>query len=241
MKLKALIVEDEQVSRDILRRYLTKYCPAVEVLGEAADVEQAYKKLQKLDVDLVFLDVEMPFGTAFDLLDKLPDRDFETVFVTAYEQYARDALNQQAAYYLLKPLEIDELINAVETVRQIREKELAISEVITPIETITSDRITIPTQSGFEVLTIDDIVYCMADNNYTHIHLKNDKKLVSKTLKHFDDLLTDKGFCRIHKSYLINTAAVTAYNKGKGGSVQLGAVELPVSPSKKLDLFRYFE
>lgn len=241
MKLKAFIVEDEQVSRDILRRYLEKYCPAVEIVGEAADVEQGYKKLKDIDLDLVFLDVEMPFGTAFDLLDKLPERDFETVFVTAYEQYARDALNQQAAYYLLKPLEIDELIAAVETVRQIKEKEKAVGEITIPAKAAAGDRITIPTQSGFEVLEIQDIVYCMADNNYTHIHLKNDKKLVSKTLKHFDDLLTDKSFCRIHKSYLINTAAVTAYNKGKGGSVQLGAVELPVSPSKKLDLFTYFD
>jgi two-component system LytT family response regulator len=241
MKLKAFIVEDEQKSREILKRYLEKYCPQVEVLGEAENIELAFEKLKNLQPDLVFLDVEMPYGTAFDLLDRLPNREFETVFVTAYEQYAKDALNQQAAYYLLKPLEIDELIKAVDLVIQIMEKEELTTETLTPISKNLSDKITIPTQSGFEVLPVKDIVYCTADNNYTHVHLKNDKKLVSKTLKHFDDLLQGMGFCRIHKSHLINTAFVTAYNKGKGGSVQLGAVELPVSPSKKLDFFNYFQ
>ena len=103
-----------------------------------------------------------------------------------------------------------------------------------------TDKITIPTQEGFEVLPIKDIIYCSADDNYTHIYLENDTKLVSKTLKHFDDMLSDKGFARIHKSHLINVSHVTAYKKGKGGSVLLGKVELPVSPSKKLGLFEYF-
>ncbi len=103
-----------------------------------------------------------------------------------------------------------------------------------------TDKITIPTQEGFDVIPIKDIVYCAADDNYTHIYLKDSKKLVSKTLKHFDVLLSDKGFCRIHKSYLINTAQVTGYVKGKGGSVLLDQIELPVSPSRKVELFGHF-
>ncbi len=243
MKLTAIIVEDEQTSRDILKNYIAKYCAQVEILNEATNVEEAFVLLQNTEVDLVFLDVEMPYGTAFDLLDKLPNRTFETVFVTAYDQYAKDALNQQAAYYLTKPIDIDELIKATEIVFEIKEHENQINVGLNIKEQNSSqltDKITIPTQQGFEVLPIKDIIYCSADDNYTHIYLNNDKKLVSKTLKHFDDMLSDKGFARIHKSHLINVSYVTAYKKGKGGSVLLGTVELPVSPSKKLGLFGYF-
>lgn len=243
MKLNAIIVEDEQISRDILKNYIAKYCKEVSVLNEATNVDEAFKILEHTEVDLVFLDVEMPFGTAFDLLDKLPNRTFETVFVTAYDQYAKDALNQQAAYYLTKPIYIDELIKAVEIVQAIKTRESEVNVDLSIKEENSSqltDKITIPTQEGFEVLPIKDIIYCSADDNYTHIYLENDTKLVSKTLKHFDDMLSDKGFARIHKSHLINVSHVTAYKKGKGGSVLLGKVELPVSPSKKLGLFEFF-
>jgi two-component system LytT family response regulator len=243
MKLNAIIVEDEQISRDILKNYISKYCKDVNVIEEATNVDEAFTLLQKTDVDLVFLDVEMPYGTAFDLLDKLPNRTFETVFVTAYDQYAKDALNQQAAYYLTKPIDIDELIKAVEIVQAIKTRESEVNVDLSIKEENSSqltDKITIPTQEGFEVLPIKDIIYCSADDNYTHIYLENSTKLVSKTLKHFDDMLSDKGFARIHKSHLINVSHVTAYKKGKGGSVMLGKIELPVSPSKKLGLFEFF-
>jgi len=244
MQLKAIIVEDEQISRDILKRYLEKYCPSVTVVDEASNVDDALQLLRKQEIDLLFLDVEMPYGTAFDLLDQLGPRDFETVFVTAYDQYAKDALNQQAAYYLLKPIEIDELIKAVDIVKSIKQREedfnIDVKIKSEPSHQLT-DKITIPTQEGFEVIPISEIMYCAADDNYTHIHMQHDKKLVSKTLKHFDLLLSEKGFCRIHKSYLINTTFVTAYIKGKGGSVVLGEKELPVSPSRKTSLFSHFE
>ncbi|MGB5982910.1 MAG: LytTR family DNA-binding domain-containing protein [Nonlabens sp.] len=244
MNLNAIIVEDEQISRDILKRYLEKYCPSVTVVDEASNVDDALQLLRKQEIDLLFLDVEMPYGTAFDLLDQLGPRDFETVFVTAYDQYAKDALNQQAAYYLLKPIEIDELIKAVDLVKSIKQREEDFN-VDVKIKSESShqltDKITIPTQEGFEVIPISEIIYCAADDNYTHIHMQNDKKLVSKTLKHFDVLLSEKGFCRIHKSYLINTSKITAYIKGKGGSVMLDTIELPVSPSRKTSLFSHFE
>ena len=243
MQLNAIIVDDEQISREILQNYLAKYCPSVQVIAEAANVDEALALLRHTELDLLFLDVEMPFGTAFDLLDKLGDRLFETVFVTAYDQYAKDALNQQAAYYLTKPIDIDELIKAVDIVKAIKakEEEIEVGLGIRKQEhSQLSDKITIPTQEGFEVLPIQEIIYCKADDNYTHIYLEDSTKLVSKTLKHFDSLLADKGFARIHKSYLVNVSHVTAYKKGKGGSVMLGEVELPVSPSRKLDLFEYF-
>ena len=242
MTLKAIIVEDEANSREILRNSIGKYCPSVQVLGEAAGVDEAVELIRKNDLDLVFLDVEMPYGNAFDLLEKVGDRTFETVFVTAYDHYAKDALNVHASYYLLKPINIDELIKAVDYVVAIKEKEATLKDKVLSTNLKTVDGvITIPTQEGFEVLQINEILYCQADDNYTNIFLENDKKLVSKTLKYFEDALTEFGFARIHKSYLVNVKAITKYNKGKGGSVELkNGKEVLVSASKKGELLNYF-
>jgi len=123
LKLKTIIVEDEEMSREILRNYLQKYCPKIELVGEASNIEEGLALIRNHTLDLVFLDVEMPHGNAFDLLEQVGDRSFETVFVTAYNQYAIEALNTHASYYLLKPVSIDELIKAVDYVIQIKEKE----------------------------------------------------------------------------------------------------------------------
>ncbi len=216
MNLKAIVVEDEKTSRDILMNYIAKYCPKVEVLGEAANVDDALLLIRNHELDLVFLDVEMPYGNAFDLLDKVGDRTFETVFVTAYDHYAIDALNAHASFYLLKPISIDKLIEAVDYVHEIKEKENSLQNtVLKPKKTTVTGKITIPLQNGFEVLQIEDILYCQADDNYTQIFLQDKKKLVSKTLKYFETNLTDSGFARVHKSYLVNINAITEYRKGK--------------------------
>ena len=120
MKLNAIIVEDEETSREILRNYLYKYCPNINIVGEAANVDEALILIRNNELDVVFLDVEMPYGNAFDLLEKVGDIDFETIFVTAYNHYAIDALNAHASYYLMKPISIDELIKAVDYVTEIR-------------------------------------------------------------------------------------------------------------------------
>jgi two-component system LytT family response regulator len=242
MKLKAIIVEDEETSREILKNYLVKYCPNVELMGEAENVDQGLELIRNNDLDLVFLDVEMPYGNAFDLLDKVGDRQFETVFVTAYNHYAIDALNAHASYYLLKPISIDKLIEAVDYVHDIKEKENSLqNSILQPKHKVVTNKITIPVQNGFEVLDIPDILYCQADDNYTNIYLTNKKKLVSKTLKYFEDILSESGFARVHKSYLINVNAIIEYRKGKGGSVVLSnGKEIMVSPSKKKDLLAFF-
>ncbi|MFK7811513.1 MAG: LytR/AlgR family response regulator transcription factor [Maribacter sp.] len=242
MKLKAIIVEDEANSREILSNYLAKYCPSIDLLGEAESIEEAKKLIEKHSLDLVFLDVEMPFGTGFDLLDQLPNRTFETVFVTAYNQYAIDALNSHAAYYLMKPINIDELIKSVDYVSEIRKKEEALEDrVLTPKLTKVEGKITLPQQDGFQILNVADILYCKADDNYTEIFLENKKILVSKTLKYFEEALTKFAFARIHKSYLVNVNEVVKYRKGKGGSVVVSnGKELLVSASKKKDLLAYF-
>lgn len=243
MKLKAVIVEDESGSREILRNYLAKYCKNVSVLGEAASVKEGIELILEKQPDLVFLDVEMPYGNAFDLLDQLPDRTFETVFVTAYNSYALEALNNHAAYYLMKPINIDELINAVSYVNEVKEKENVLDNRILKSKLNKAEgKITLPQQDGFQVLNISDILYCKADDNYTEIYLENKKLLVSKTLKYFEEALADHFFARIHKSYLVNVNEVVKYRKGKGGSVIVSnGKELLVSASKKKQLLSYFE
>jgi len=242
MPLTSIIVEDEANSREILRNYLTRYCPDVSLVGEAASIEEAKVLLGKYAVDLVFLDVEMPFGTGFDFLDQLPERTFETVFVTAYNQYAIDALNNHAAYYLMKPINIDELIKAVDYVKEIRQKEDALEgRILLPKLNKVEGKITLPQQDGFQVLNVSDILFCKADDNYTEIYLENKKILVSKTLKYFEEALSAFPFARIHKSYLVNVNEVVKYKKGKGGSVIVSnGKELLVSAAKKKELLAYF-
>ncbi len=244
MKLKSIIVEDEKTSREILRNYLAKYCPTVEVLGEASNIDDALVLIRNNVIDLVFLDVEMPYGSGFDLLEKVDHSNFEVVFVTAYNQYAIEALNNHASYYLLKPISIDELIKAVDYVTEIKKKETELqNSVLIPNINPANHKITIPIQNGFEVLDIQNILYCKADDNYTELFLvNNQKKLVSKTLKYFEDILYENGFARIHKSYLVNVAYIATYNKGKGGTIILSTgTELSVSASKKASLLSYFK
>lgn len=244
MKLNAIIVEDEETSRTILRRYLIKYCPNISVLGEAGNIEEALILIRNHNLDVVFLDVEMPFGNAFDLLDKVGNIEFETIFVTAYNHYAIDALNAHASYYLMKPISIDDLIKAVDYVTEIRVKEDALQDqVLVPKTNSVNGKITIPHQDGFEVIETADILYCKADDNYTEIYLNsNKKKLVSKTLKHIEAILHKANFARIHKSYLVNVDEVVKYVKGKGGSVILSnGKQIMVSASKKSELLSYFK
>ncbi|WP_298473550.1 LytTR family DNA-binding domain-containing protein [uncultured Maribacter sp.] len=242
MELKAILIEDEANSREILRNYLNKYCPNVVLVGEASSIKEGLALIENNTLDLVFLDVEMPFGNAFDLLEQVPERTFETVFVTAYNQYAMDALNHHAAYYLMKPINIDELIKAVDFVTQIKEKEESVlGKVLVPNIARVEGKITLPQQDGFQVLNVADILYCKADDNYTEIYLENKKILVSKTLKYFEEGLSHFSFARIHKSYLVNVNEIVKYKKGKGGSVLISSgKELLVSASKKKELLSYF-
>ncbi|MFX0555433.1 LytR/AlgR family response regulator transcription factor [Maribacter sp. CXY002] len=243
MNLNAIIIEDEANSREILSNYINKYCPQVNLLGEASSISEGLELINGNELDLIFLDVEMPFGNAFDLLEQVPDRTFETVFVTAYDQYAKDALNHHAAYYLTKPINIDELINAVDYVSEVRTKEDKLQEqVLNTNAKSVKGKLTLPQQDGFQVLNVTDILYCKADDNYTEIFLENKKILVSKTLKYFEEALVEFPFARIHKSYLVNVNEIVKYRKGKGGSVVISnGKELLVSASKKKELLSFFE
>ncbi len=244
MQLKAILVDDEKNSREILRNYLGKYCTNITIIGEAENIKNALQLTKEKQVDLVFLDVEMPYGNAFDFIDQLENPNFEIIFVTAYDNYAIEALNSHAAYYLTKPISIDNLIKAVDYVTDIKIKEHKLQNtILVPKISKIEGKITIPTQNGFEVLSIQDIVYAKADDNYSILFLQDKtQKLVSKTLKYFEDALQHNSFVRIHKSHLVNINNIISYHKGSGGSVVLNnGKELSVSASKKATLLSHFK
>lgn len=245
--MNVIIVDDEQDSRDILSNYLTKYCAQVTVKATANSVKTGLEAIALHSPDIVFLDIEMPYGNGFDLLDQAGDFSFETVFVTAYDNYAIQALNQSAAYYLLKPIDIDELINAVEKIEAEKAKEDYTQHAKILLENLQnkkdqSRKIMLPTLEGFELITISEIIYCKAQDNFTEFHLQNGKKLlICKTLKYFEEILDNYHFLRIHRSHMINLNEVSKYTKGKGGFVTLtNATELEVSSSKKKVLLEQF-
>jgi len=247
MKLRTVIIDDEQVSREILNNYITKYCTDIEVVGFGENVATGVEIIQKEKPDIVFLDVEMPYGNAFDLLEKIENITFETVFVTAFSEYAIKALNFSASYYILKPIDIDELILAID---KIKKNKLASNPnihtkiLIDNIKTTNrqQQKIILPLLDGFEVIQVKDIIRCQANDNFTDFHLQNGKKMViCRTLKHYEDLLEDFGFMRIHRSHLVNLDFVTKYNKGKGGFLTLNDnTELEISPTKKKDFLDRF-
>lgn len=243
-RIKSVIVEDEQAAREALKGYLSKYCPQIEVIGEAGDCKTAIPLLHELEPQLVFLDVEMPFGNAFDVLEGCRDLYFETIFVTAFSEYSLRALNQSAAYYLLKPVSIEELIVAVNKVQQhIHKKELFDRNRIL-VENLKEERperrqVILPTLEGFEVIKMEDIIRLQGNGNFTDIYLTGkQKKMVCRFLKYFNEILPFP-FVRVHKSHIINFHKVKSYHKNSGGYVVLeDDTEIEISPTYKEDFLR---
>ena len=205
-KIKSIIVEDESTARDVLLSYLGKYCPQISVIGTAQNIKEAVPLIANEQPQLVFLDVEMPFGNAFDVLEACKGYSFKTIFVTAYSEYSLKALNMSAAYYLLKPLSIEELIVAVNKVQE----EIAIqadfdrNKII--IENFKENKpekqqIILPTMEGFEVVRIENIVRLKGNGNFTDVYLNDgSKKMVCRFLKHFTEILPFP-FMRVHKTH----------------------------------------
>ena len=245
--MNVIIVDDEQDSRDILSNYLSKYCPQVTIKATANSVKTGLEAIALHSPEIVFLDIEMPYGNGFDLLDQAGDFSFETIFVTAYDNYAIQALNQSAAYYLLKPIDIDELIAAVQKIEAEKSKEDYTQHAKILLENLQNNKdqkrkIMLPTIEGFELLTISEIIYCKAQDNFTEFHLQDGKKLlICKTLKYFEEILTNYHFLRIHRSHMINLNEVVKYTKGKGGFITLSNhAELEVSSTKKKAFLEQF-
>lgn len=246
--LKAILIDDEKIARETLEAYLKKYCPKIEVLALCENIQKGLIAIELHQPDVVFLDVEMPFGNAFDLLEQCKNINFETIFVTAFSHYALKALNQSASYYLLKPIDITELIKAVDKIADAKEKknwnnshtQLLVENLKTTQNT--KHKIALPLLEGFEFVQIQDIIRCQANDNFTDVILKDGRKLmICRTLKFYEELLSENGFVRIHKSHLVNIAFAIRYLKGKGGQLEmLDKSVLDVSPTKKQELLAFF-
>ncbi|MCT6869889.1 MAG: LytTR family DNA-binding domain-containing protein [Apibacter sp.] len=245
--IKSIIVEDESAARNALSSYLSKYCPQVEVIGFVQNCKEAIHIIHDLEPQLVFLDVEMPFGNAFDVLESCKELYFETIFVTAFSEYSLKALNQSAAYYLLKPISIEELILAVNKVQQhILNKEIFNRNKII-VENFKEShpekqQIILPTLEGFEVVKAGTIMRLQGNGNFTDIFLADgSKKMVCRFLKHFSELLSYP-FIRVHKSHIINVNFIRSYHKSSGGYVVLDdSTEIEISSSYKQEFLQLFK
>ncbi|WP_456442042.1 LytR/AlgR family response regulator transcription factor [Psychroserpens sp.] len=234
--IKSVIIDNEKKSRKTLSNFLRKYCKNVEVLGEADGVSTGIELIKNKNPELVFLDIEMTDGTGFKLLESIEDIQFSVIFVTAYSAYAIKAFKISAIAYLLKPINPQELIEAIEKYQ----KEIGLKGIHNKLEVLLGNqsnvkKIAFPTSEGIELVKLNQIVHCEADDNYTSIFLANEKRIVvSKTIKEYDTMLSDFGFYRIHQSHLVNLDYIAKYNKNDGGYVVLeNGKKLPVSRRNK--------
>lgn len=217
--IRAVIIDDEKLARDVIANYLGEFCPDVEVVAQASSVKTALAAIQNTSPDLVFLDIEMPDGNGFDLLNMFEKIDFRIIFITAYSEYAIRAFRFSALDYLLKPVKIDEIIDAVARVRSAESRSMSteiINSLLSNLKSSSARQSTliIPNLKGFEVLKVNDIIMCQADGYCTNFLLAGNRKVVSsKNLKHFDGLLEDQNFMRVHHSYMVNLDHVSGYTR----------------------------
>lgn len=239
--MNAILVDDELDGVRTLQRLLAKHCPQVKVLTACHNANDAEAAIETLNPDVVFLDIQMPGKTGLELLTEIGARTFEVVFITAYNEYMLQALQFSAADYLLKPVDEDRLVEAVNRVAQKlaankkEERDQALLHNLHHAGKPEQMRLCLPTLKGFIVLKLEEIVYCEAERSYTIFHLENKKTVtVSRPLIDYDALLKDTPFLRIHKSFLINLYHVREYVRGEGGTVILAdGTELEVSRRKK--------
>jgi two-component system LytT family response regulator len=246
--IKAVIIDDEQHCIDRLTRLVVQHCAGtVKLSGSFSTIEEGIKGIKLLQPQLVFLDVQIHDKTGFDLLQSLNERNFDIIFTTAFEKYAVQAFRFSAIDYLLKPVEAEELVQAVSKLSQkkhpddISRKVEVLLENIDQLKQYTPPKkIVVPTISGFELLPVIDIIRCQSDINYTTIFIKDKQKLVvAKTLKEFEEMLEPYNFFRVHNSHLVNLVYVRSYQKGKGGSVVMAdGTEIEVSTRRKDDFLK---
>lgn len=233
-KIKALLVDDEPISIKHLEVLLTKFCPDIEIVAKANNVEAALDRILTYKPDLIFLDIELGGETGFDLLRKIEYRKFEVIFVTAYSQFAIDAIKAHALDYILKPVNKVELITSVEAAIDaiLLKKHKSSSQ-----RDHRSSRLSLPTMEGLLFVDIHDIIFIESEGRYSRFHLANHTKLmVSKNLGEFEMELSGKGFTRIHHSYIVNLSYVVKYIRGRGGYVVMkNGLTLEVSVRKKDD------
>ena len=240
--LRTVIVDDEQDAVDFIESISKEYCPNIEIVGKAYSAIEGIEVINKEKPDLVFLDVEMPHGSGFDLLAGFPEKDFDVIFITAFNHYAIRAIKFSAVDYILKPININEFIEAVKRVEQAREEKaprnINFSALFENLKTAMPSKLAIPTSSGMEYLITNDIIRIEADRSYSWFYMDGGGKfLVSRNLKEYQELLSDRNFFRTHNSHLINLEHVKKYIRHEGGYIEMtDGSTAPISRGKK-DLF----
>lgn len=228
--LQALLVDDEENNLDNLAFILTNDCVGVSVAGKALHAQEARLQLKNHQIDVIFLDINMPGESGFDLLKSLGDHQYKIIFVTAYNEYSLQAIKASAVDYLLKPLQIDEVVLAVEKLNKVFQHEQASDMNKLLLQNFMKlanqhqipKRIALPQLGSITYLDVDEIISLQADGNYTIIHKKDLQKMViSKTLKDFEEILDPAQFIRVHKSYIINLIQVKEYSTQDGGMVKM--------------------
>ena len=237
--IRCVIVEDEEIARKVLKSLLAQYCQDVMVCAEADDVASGKTMIEMFRPDLVFLDIEMPGGSGFKLLNSIENIDFEVVFITAYEQFAIKAIRHDALDYILKPIDPKELVAAVEKVKEAKYKKTLKKQYDNLLKNLDPEqlvvrKISISTTDKIHLIDVDDIIRCESDNYYTKIFFKDGNNLlVSKTLKEMDQKLEEYDFVRTHKSHLVNMRCIKNFIKDEMMVVLNNNVKVPVSKRKK--------
>lgn len=240
----AIIVDDEEDSRSTLRNYLNRYCPDVTLLAEAGTVAGAVRHIRALNPDIVFLDMNMPHENGLALFASIPHPDFYTIFVTAHNEYALSAIKHNALDYLMKPVNITELVLAVNRAKAMYDKDTMHRQLDQLLQSVqkrnTMEKICLPLTDGFIYVYVHEIIRCEAEGSYSVFYFTNRKKLViSRTLGNYENLLREYGFIRVHNSHLINLEHVEKYQRGRGGMVLMSdKKEVIVSQRKRDDFLR---
>ena len=245
--INAVLIDDEKHCLETLRMMLNRYCKDVNIMEECNAAKKGLEAINKHKPDLVFLDIEMPMMNGFELLEQLTEIPFAVIFTTSYDQYAIKAFKYSALDYLLKPIDPEELMASVRKVSS--KKSLPYAEqfdiLLKQIKHKGSgfEKIAVPTIEGFELIRADQIIRCEADDNYTHLYLKNKSKIVaSRMLKEMEELLQEfQYFVRVHNSFLVNMNEVTKYVRGEGGYLLMSdGSTVSISKSRRESLIKWF-
>jgi two-component system LytT family response regulator len=239
--IKTVIVDDESDAVNFITSIIQEYCPNLKIIGTANSAKEGIHVIREKQPDLVFLDVEMPHGTGFDLLAQFPQKMFDVIFITAFNQYAIKAIKFSALDYILKPINISEFLAAVAKVldkKVVINSNNSFNDLLENLKTILPAKLAIPTAEGMEYLNTKEIIRLEADRNYCWFHLLDGKKhLVCRNLKEYQELLSDNHFFRPHNSHLINLEKVKKYVRQEGGFIEMiDGSQIPVSRTKR-DLF----
>ncbi len=240
--IRAIIADDESRGRDTLAELIRKHCPALEVQAQTDSADSTLSAIRRLQPDVVFLDILMPGGSGFKVVETVAERSFDVIFVTAYEHYALRAIKAAAVDYLLKPILVEDLLAAIDRLTGNRKRDgAALPSLPSSGEALalrTSRRLSLPTAQGYRFIDISDLMRCLGRSNYTEFHLLGGTRiLVSRTLAEFERSLVGHNFMRVHKAHLVNLHYVREYHKGRGGIIIMAdGAEVEIS-TRRRDLF----